>query len=131
LRNRRNHLVEGYKRSLTAGTVSESTGIGECLSTNERAGDRAPHERARKAVMSSVRDQLEVILRSVGDGITAIDADGRVSFANDAAARMIGYASADEMLAAPPPDWLARHDLLREDGSPFPPGELPTRRALA
>ena len=41
------------------------------------------------------RDLLEVILRSVSEGITAQDATGRLIFANDEAARMSGFDSGE------------------------------------
>jgi PAS domain S-box-containing protein len=75
-------------------------------------------------------DVLAAILRNVGDGITAQGADGRLVYANDAAARLCGLASAEEMLALPNEELLARFEFVGADGAPLPPEELPNRQAL-
>ncbi|MDQ4030498.1 MAG: PAS domain-containing protein, partial [Actinomycetota bacterium] len=77
------------------------------------------------------RRQLEVILRQVADGVTVQDAAGRLVYANEAAARMIGFDAAAELLAAPLDDVLTDFELLDEERRPLPAEELPGRRALA
>src|SRR5215207_1264589 len=47
------------------------------------------------------RDQLEIILRGVADAITAQIPTGRLVYANEAAARMVGYPSARAFVEAP------------------------------
>jgi PAS domain S-box-containing protein len=74
---------------------------------------------------------LGAILDHVGDGITVQDAAGRLVYANAAAARALGFASAADLLAPPPGAVLARYEVLDEDGAPLPPARLPGRRALA
>jgi PAS domain S-box-containing protein len=74
--------------------------------------------------------ELASILRNVGDGITVQGPDGRLVFANDAAARLCGLGSADELLSLPPDALLSRFEMLGEDGAPLPHGELPNRRAF-
>ena len=49
-------------------------------------------------VVAPSPDELVSILRNVGDGITAQGPDGRLVFANDAAARLCGLDSGEEML---------------------------------
>ena len=75
-------------------------------------------------------EELASILRSVADGITAQAADGRLVYANDAAAQLCGLSSAEEMLSLSSEELIARFELLGEDGSPLPVAELPSRRAL-
>jgi serine phosphatase RsbU (regulator of sigma subunit)/PAS domain-containing protein len=77
------------------------------------------------------RDELEAILEGIADAVTAQDRDGRLVYANDAAVRMLGFASAQEPLAAPPGEFQARFEIRDEDGSPLPMERLPGRRALA
>ncbi|TMD60064.1 MAG: PAS domain S-box protein [Chloroflexi bacterium] len=48
------------------------------------------------------RDQLDVILRGIADGITVQDVNGSVIYANDVAAHMSGFPSAEAMLNMPP-----------------------------
>ena len=75
-------------------------------------------------------DELASILRNLADGITAQAPDGRLVYANDAAARLCGLASAEEMLSLSGAELLGRFELLCEDGSPLQLAELPSRRAL-
>ena len=74
--------------------------------------------------------QLDVVFRHVADGITVQDATGKLVFANDAAARIVGAASVEEFLATPPQETLARFSLMDEHGEPFDLDELPGRMAL-
>lgn len=75
-------------------------------------------------------DDLEQVLRLAAGPITVQDATGRVVYANQAAARQVGFASAEEFLAAPIEDVTARYDLIDEAGRPMPFDALPGRRAL-
>ena len=59
-----------------------------------------------------------------------VDADGRLVYANDAAARLVGFRSAAEFMATPIPQVLSRFEMLDERGEPFPIDRLPGRLAL-
>jgi|GEM_PF-5039696 len=76
------------------------------------------------------RDQLEVILQSVADGITVQDPTGRLVYANDAAVRVMGYSSSAELLATPITEVMRHFDLMDEWRQPMPPTNLPGRYAL-
>lgn len=76
------------------------------------------------------RNQLQVILEGIGDGITAQEPGGKIVFANTAAARASGFESVEEFLAMPPLEVVARFEMLDEEGEPFPPSQLPGRLAL-
>lgn len=86
--------------------------------------------RAERALQSS-RDQLSVILSGAADGITAQGPDGRLIYANEAAARLSGYSSPADMLAASPSDIFSRVELYDEDGRLVDHQRLPGRLALA
>ena len=75
--------------------------------------------------------QLDVILRNVADGITAQRADGLLAYANDAAARLIGLESGEQMIALPASELMQSFAMIAEDGAPLDPDTLPGRRALA
>jgi PAS domain S-box-containing protein len=77
------------------------------------------------------RDQLQVILRGVTDGVTAQDATGKLIFANAAAVRTLGFDTAEQLLAAPVAELMQRFELFDEEGRPFPIDHLPSRVALA
>ena len=83
-----------------------------------------------EANMRTSRDELKIILQGVADGITVQDRTGRLVYANDAAARIIGYSSAQRLLEAPLEEVLQKFELIDEEGSPFPIEELPGRRVL-
>ena len=75
--------------------------------------------------------QLDVILRNVADGITAQREDGSLAYANDAAARLLGLESGEQMIALPAAELMQRFAMIADDGSPLDPDALPGRRALA
>jgi len=77
------------------------------------------------------RVQLEAILRGVADAVTAQAPDGRLLFANEAAAASMGFESPEALMNAPLEDLMGRYDMLDEDGDPYPLEALPGRRALA
>ncbi|HEV7846881.1 MAG TPA: GAF domain-containing protein, partial [Thermoleophilaceae bacterium] len=76
------------------------------------------------------RDQLEAILGGVADAVTAQAPDGRLVYANDAAACSLGFASSEELMRAAPTDFMHRYRLFDEDGRDFPFQRLPGRLAL-
>jgi PAS domain S-box-containing protein len=81
-------------------------------------------------VVAASADELASILRNVGDGITAQGPDGRLVFANDAAARLCGLESGEQMLQTTGAELLQRFEILGEDRGPLPVDQLPNRRAL-
>ena len=81
-------------------------------------------------VVTPSADELASILRNVGDGITAQGPDGRLVFANDAAARLCGLHSGEQMLQLSGAELLERFEILGEDRRPLPIEQLPNRRAL-
>ena len=76
------------------------------------------------------RDELDLVLAAIPDGITVLDANARVIYANDAAARATGFASGADMLHATADAITQRFQLWDEDGHPLAPEELPSRIAL-
>jgi PAS domain S-box-containing protein len=103
----------------------------------DEAARRAAEERAarRQAELDErevrrSRDQLDLILRSITEGVTVQTPDGRMSFANDAAARLCGFESAADLLNATRQQIMDSFDIFREDGTPFPPDQLPGRVAV-
>jgi PAS domain S-box-containing protein len=101
---------------------------------NTRLYEEAQTEIAERewaqAELRSSRDELRVILEGVADGVTAQNPTGRIIYANEAAARMIGYPSGQALVEAPLGEVMERFEVLDEEGSPFPLEKLPGRRAL-
>jgi PAS domain S-box-containing protein len=104
-------------------------GVGGCIAiwiASLRAGTEAA-ERSEHAA----RLELQVMLESVADAITAQDSTGRLVYANDAAVQSMGFASREELLATPPAEVLDRFEMLEPDGRPFDLAALPGRMALS
>ena len=59
---------------------------------------------------------MDAILGGVADGIIARAPDGRLVFANEAAARVLGFPSVAELPAAPPGDIRGRFEVMDEAG---------------
>ncbi len=75
----------------------------------------------RTAELRDSEGRISLILHSVGEGIFGVDAEGRVSFINEAAQQMLGYVF-DEMLGQPV------HALIHHshaDGTPYPGEDCP------
>jgi PAS domain S-box-containing protein len=88
-------------------------------------------ERQRAEVeLRRSRDRLAVILSTITDGVTAQAQDGRLVFANEAAARVTGFDSAAQMLSTPVRDIVGRFEIRDENGDLVRPGNLPGRQAL-
>ncbi|WP_203075978.1 PAS domain S-box protein [Falsiroseomonas ponticola] len=66
------------------------------------------------------------ILSQLAEGVIVADRDGRITFVNDAAARIHGA----EHLGVPPEGYAEAYELLTEDGQPHPPDRLPLFRAV-
>jgi PAS domain S-box-containing protein len=76
------------------------------------------------------RRQLEIILHGITDGITVQEPSGKLIYANDAAARVIGFKTPEELIATPVSQVLQKFQVLDEAGQAFPLERLPGRLAL-
>ena len=76
-----------------------------------------------------VRRLLPEIFDSIADGVTVLDRVGNLRYANAAAARLMGYESAVEIIGQSSASMVDRFELLDDDGRPLDPAVLPTRRA--
>ncbi|MBC4017922.1 HigA family addiction module antidote protein [Siccirubricoccus deserti] len=66
------------------------------------------------------------VLGQVAEGVIVADATGRITFVNDAAARIHGTVRLDVL----PDAYSETFHLLTEDGRPYPPADLPLTRAV-
>ncbi|GAB6126938.1 response regulator [Humidesulfovibrio idahonensis] len=83
--------------------------------------------RVRKEELEAAEERSRMLLESVTEGIYGIDADGRITFVNPAAVRLLGYNSPDELLGQ------HNHELMHHthpDGTPYPVAKCTLRRAL-
>ncbi|MDP8925280.1 MAG: PAS domain S-box protein [Chloroflexota bacterium] len=91
--------------------------------------DITDRKRAERELRES-RDQLDIILRGVTDRITVQGPDLRLIYANDAAARPLGYATGEDLVKAPHAELQRRFQILDEAGRPLSIEQSPNRRAL-
>jgi PAS domain S-box-containing protein len=91
----------------------------------------AESRRLRAEEVSRANELFRVVLEGTDLGITVQDVTGGLIYANAAAAGIIGFTSAGEMLAATPMEVLARFELFTVEGAPFPAEQLPGRTALS
>ena len=121
--------------SLTISPIHDIEGTVRGMSTSARdITDRKraeAHSQSLARALEDARDTLQLVTLGAADGITIQDAEGRLVYANLAAARLSGYRSVDEFLAADPRERLAHWVMLTEEGEPLPIDELPGRRVLA
>jgi PAS domain S-box-containing protein len=74
--------------------------------------------------------QLARILDSLGHGITVQGPDGELVYANDAAARLCGLESSEELLSLTALEVIDRFEIVGEDGASLPFEQLPNRLAF-
>jgi PAS domain S-box-containing protein len=72
--------------------------------------------------------QMRLLLDSAAEGIYGVDVEGKCTFCNATAARMLGFADADALVGKPM-HALVHHS--RADGAPYPEAECGIHRAAA
>lgn len=101
------------------GQVAGATGIAIDITAIHRV-----QEKLRQS-----RDQLEFILQGVADGITVIDANGKLIYANEAAAQRLGFRSLAAYLNSP--GTARQMEIRNEAGQIIPVDQHPGRRILS
>jgi PAS domain S-box-containing protein len=89
--------------------------------------DMAERLRETQSQLEEREAHIRLLLDSAAEGIFGLDLDGRSTFVNRSAARMLGYTSPDELLGR---NAHAQWHHSREDGTPYPQSECPIRHAL-
>ena len=74
--------------------------------------------------------QLQAILDTVADGLLILEPGGDIVYANEQAARLLGFPSAQILLEIPASEVLPPFEMLDDSGGPINPSDLPGRRAL-
>ncbi|WP_455210188.1 PAS domain-containing protein, partial [Kaarinaea lacus] len=77
-------------------------------------------------IFQDIERENQLLLRAVGDGIYGVNADGKTTFVNMAAERMLGW-SADELVGKDIHELIHYH---RSDGSHYPRVECPIYAAF-
>jgi PAS domain S-box-containing protein len=83
-----------------------------------------------EAILEATRAELETILNGVDDGITAQKPDGSYTYVNEAAADILDFDSASNLLKTSSTQILIENVFTDEDGHPISFAELPQQQAL-
>jgi PAS domain S-box-containing protein len=81
--------------------------------------------------LQTIEAQLTAALSKLAEAVAVQHAGGALLYANEAAARMLGFASAQELLATPMDAIIERFEMTNEDGAPLRMEQLPGQRVLA
>jgi signal transduction histidine kinase len=74
------------------------------------------------------REDFDALLDGISEGVTVRSPDGRIVYANEAASRMLGASSPDELLGSGMGAHRKRFELFDIDGRPLDPADLPGER---
>ena len=75
--------------------------------------------------------QLIAALSNLAEAVVLQGRDQRLVYANDAAARTLGFPSVEALLTATPEELARLADYYHEDGAPLTPERYPSRRVLS
>jgi PAS domain S-box-containing protein len=81
--------------------------------------------------LETIEAQLTAALSTLAEAVTVQHTGGALIYANEAAARMLGFASAQELLATPAEQLMRMFDTTNEDGSPLRVEDLPGHQVIA
>jgi PAS domain S-box-containing protein len=84
-----------------------------------------------RRVAEAVSRRLDAMLGALAEAVTVHDEDGQTVYANEAAVRLLGAESLEEVRSARPGELASRFIISHEDGTPVKVEEFPGRRAVA
>ncbi|MPY67525.1 PAS domain S-box protein [Deinococcus sp. SDU3-2] len=127
-------LARGVPVLAPDGQVREWVGVNQDLSAVRAAEEhlRALNAELEDRVAGRTRELAELtrfstlLLTAAGEGIFGLDRRGRTTFANPAAARLLGY-SIERLIGADQHALIHHH---RADGAAYPVGECPIHQTL-
>jgi PAS domain S-box-containing protein len=97
----------------------------------ERATALAIRNQTLASELRATEARLDGILGSLGEAVTVHDERGKTVYVNDAAVRLLGSQTAEDVLAAEPGELAQRFEITHEDGSAVRLEDLPGRRLVA
>ncbi|HEY8583473.1 MAG TPA: GAF domain-containing protein, partial [Capillimicrobium sp.] len=81
--------------------------------------------------LAETEEELRAMLGAVAEAVTVQDGTGRLVYANEAAARLNGFASVRELVETPLERFTEQWDVRDERGELIAPARFPGRQALA
>jgi PAS domain S-box-containing protein len=83
------------------------------------------------AELETIEAQLGAALSTLAEAVTVQHSRGALIYANEAAARMLGYDSPQALVSTPLEELVGKFESTNEDGSPLRMEDLPGRQVLA
>ncbi len=141
-------IERGYSSAVVAPLVARGRTLGALSVLRLGAGTRYDGadlelaiELARRAALAldnarlfselrRVERRLDAMLVTLAEAITVTDEHGRMTFANQAAADLLGVASPEELTTADPADVMGRFLVLDEEGRELDLEMMPSRKLL-
>lgn len=80
--------------------------------------------------LTAAQRRLDGILGALAEAVTVQSRAGRIEFANEAAAKLLGLPGVHAVLTADPRDLAARFEIRHPDGSPVREDEMPAARVI-
>lgn len=117
----------GYIVAAVVGAIVAASLVGYVMWRNHRGSAPSNQVAQLSGQLSSNKQQYEVLVNSIGDGIILIGTDGKINLMNPAASAMTEWTIKD----ARGIDAASVIKLAREDGSELPDNENPVKTAIA
>jgi len=95
-------------------------------SAKKRAVELLEDVKYQKLNVASEKAKIEAILSSVGNGLIAVDMNGKIMVMNETAEEILGYREKNMTGQI----WPRQTDIVDEDGNPVPTEKLPTTITL-
>ena len=126
-------------RTLGALTMSTTADSGRAYETEDETFAQVLAGRVALALdnaglfaeLGTIEAQLSAALSGLPEAVTIQSPPGALVYANDAAARLMGFTSPRELVAASVEEIIERFAPTRDDGRAIAPDEFPGRRVLA
>jgi len=80
--------------------------------------------------LTATQRRLDGILGALAEAVTVQSAGGRIEYANEAAAKLLGLPGVHAVLTAEPGSLIGRFEVRRPDGTPLGADELPGARVI-
>ena len=80
--------------------------------------------------LTATQRRLDGIFGALAEAVTVQGPSGRIEYANEAAARLLGLPGVHAVLTAEPRDLLGRFEIRHPDGTPVDPDDLPGARVI-
>ncbi len=90
-----------------------------------------PGDRFIELATAQDRRVLDILFRHASEAVTVQDRSGNLLYANDEAARIVGFQSGAELISTPSDQIIGRFEMIDRSGAPLPMESLPGRRVMA